>query len=243
MGAVSATKKNRSNNMGNSIELKIYLPDRTRRGDTLFLFLSRTDGLLPLSIQGWKRGAECFKSSNRQAECLTEAHCIKRNGSGRYCLKFRNRKMGGTGKDLGTVIFHKKVTSNEPGCLELTLPGTTTTWAILTAIPSVNEEKPIYSFAGTSCDVAWESVFPSVKGRAGDVLLLSQSFDDTAEPSDFRAPASMATLGSTRSFDEAGFLFGKRLESGGNTGKQTTRGDGGPKCKDALLSIVVNRKS
>lgn len=236
--AVSATTKNRST----KIKLKIYLPGGTKREDTLFLFLSRTDGLLPLSIEGWERGAECFKSRNRQDECFTKKHCIKR--SGRYCLKFRNGKMGGTGKDLGTVVFHKKVTSNdEPGCFELTLPGKTTTWGILTAIASVNERKPISSFAGTSCDAAWESVFPSVKGKANDILLLSQSFDDTAQESDFEAPASMTPLGFTKSFDEAGFLYGKRLQRGGNTGEQTTKGDGGPKCKDALLSIVVNRKS
>lgn len=236
--AVTATRKSGYD----GINIKIKLPDRTRPGDTLFLFLSRTDGLLPLSIRGWTKGAECFKSTNRQGKCLTEEHCIQRNG--KYCLKFRRDGVTGTGKDLATVMFHKKVTSNqEPGCFTISLPGKTTTWGILTAIPSVNENRPILSFAGRSCDAAWKSVFPSVKGKANDVLLLSQSFDDTAARSDFLPPDGMTRLGFTTSIDEAGFLYGKKLDRAGNIGEKKTRGAGGPKCKDALLSVVVNRNS
>ena len=40
---------------------------------------------------------------------------------------------------------------------------------------------------------------------------------------------------------KAGFLFGERLDHAGQTGKRITGGPGGSKCKDALLSVVVNR--
>lgn len=41
--------------------------------------------------------------------------------------------------------------------------------------------------------------------------------------------------------DKAAFLYGKKLEITGQTNQLVTKGRGGPKCKDALLSIVVNR--
>ena len=40
---------------------------------------------------------------------------------------------------------------------------------------------------------------------------------------------------------KAGFLFGERLDHTGQTGKLITGGPGGSACKDALLSVVVNR--
>jgi hypothetical protein len=48
----------------------------------------------------------------------------------------------------------------------------------------------------------WESKFPSVYGKKNDVLLLSQSFDDTALKRDFQPPESTELLGFTNSFDE-----------------------------------------
>ena len=118
-------------------------------------------------------------------------------------MKFRQDGQTGTGKDLGTVMFHKKVSSNqEPGCLTISLPGKSTTWGIITSITSVNDNQPVHSFAGSSCDASWDSVFPSVRGKPNAVLLLSQSFDDTAARSDFRPPAGMIRLGFTNSIDE-----------------------------------------
>ena len=97
--------------------------------------------------------------------------------------------------------------------------------------------------AGTSCDGASDSVFPSVHGEEDDVLLLSQSFDDTAMKYDFRAPEGTSLLVWTISRDGFGILFGEKLDRTGQTGGHTTRGQGGSKCKDALLSVVVNRGS
>jgi len=44
------------------------------------------------------------------------------------------------------------------------------------------------------------------------------------------------------SSSQAGFVFGKKLDRSGQTGALITGGPGGPKCKDALLSVVVNRE-
>lgn len=69
---------------------------------------------------------------------------------------------------------------SDPGCWDFELPGSTTTWAVLTAVTNVNETQPISRVSGRSCDIEWESAFPSVYGEENDVLLLSQCFDDTA---------------------------------------------------------------
>lgn len=135
--------------------IKFYAPHDTKVGDTLFLFLSRTDGFLPLRIgigDEWTRGAECFKSFNRQQNCMCAIDCVKREGP--YCLEFDHEKGGGDGKDLGTVVFYRHVTADDPGCWTVELPGKTTVWAIVTAIPGVNRERPIFRTLGASCDVS-----------------------------------------------------------------------------------------
>lgn len=167
--------------------IKFYAPTDTQVGDTLFLFLSRTDGLLPLKIDQWKRAAACFKSTNRQDSCMTADHCVKRDGH--YCLQFDQEAGGGNGRDLGTVVFYRHVTADDPGCYQVELPGKTAVWAIVTAIPNVNRDRPIFRRHGVSCDVSryshqksiiscfltsllfnpflqaeWESEFPSVYG-------------------------------------------------------------------------------
>jgi len=132
--------------------IKFYAPADTKVGDTLFLFLSRTDGLLPLRIDQWSRGAECFKSFNRQDSCFRAADCVKRDGP--YCLEFDEELGGGNGRDLGTVVFYRHVTEDDPGCWTVELPGKTTVWAIVTAIQGVNRDRPIFRTSGTSCDVS-----------------------------------------------------------------------------------------
>ena len=98
--------------------------------------------------------------------------------------------------------FYRQVTANDPRFLELHIRGGTTTWAVVTAIPNVNQDEPIRSVSETSCDFASKSVFPSVYGKENDVLLLSQSFDDAAEKSQFRRPLGTIRLGFTHSKDE-----------------------------------------
>ena len=161
---------------------------------------SRTDGFLPIRFDQWTRGAECFKSNNKQDDCLKATDCIEEDGN--YCLKFRDGRRTGNGQDLGTVMFYRKVTIDDPSYWNIDLPGGTTTWAILTAVTNVNEQRPIVSTSVTSCDRASKSVFPSVFGGENDVLLLSQSFDDTALIGDFKPPTGTSLLGWTRSEDE-----------------------------------------
>lgn len=170
---------------------------------------------------------------------MRAAHCVDRDGP--YCLKFRRDGEIGDGQDLAQVLFYRRLRSDDPGCFTIDIPGGTTVWTVATAVTNVNVDKPIRRVAGTSCDVNWDSKFPSVYGNKNDVLLLSQCFDDTAEKNHFRPPEGTDLLGWTNSYDEAGFLFGKKLNESGNTGKLITGGPGGPKCKDAMLSVIVNR--
>ena len=141
---------------------------------------------------------------------------------------------------------------------------------LVTAITDVRNGDPIREFSAESCDTESDSAFPSVFGTEHDVILLSQSFDDAAWMSDFSAPSGTSTLGYVRvtedvSFDvthfnyvlprlcstelttifftlpKAGFLYGEELDQTEPTGIIRTGGRGGPSCKDALLSVVVNR--
>ena len=113
-------------------------------------FHSITDGILPLRIPGWTRGAECFKTYNRQGNCLRAAHCIERDGP--YCMNFKRGNEVGNGRDLATVLFYRTVTADDPGCLTIDLPRSSTTWATVTAITDVNQNDPIGRVSGTSCD-------------------------------------------------------------------------------------------
>lgn len=192
----------------------------------------------------WKRGATCFKTGNEQNKCFKASECILADGD--YCIRFKGADgFVGNGRDLATVLYYRQVTTDTPASWSLQLRGTQPTWAIITAIPNVNELSPIdqaLGVSGTSCDEEDESVFPSVYGGEDDVLLLSQAFDDTASASDFAAPNGTTRLGWIKSSDEAGFLFGKVLRRTGQTGKYITGGPGkgnGAECKDALLSVVV----
>ena len=92
--------------------------------------------------------------------------------------------------------------AEDPGCWTVELPGKSTVWAIVTAIPAVNRDRPIFRKQGASCDNEWGSSFTSVYGKENDVLLLSQSFDDTALQRHFQPPESTDLLGFTNSFDE-----------------------------------------
>jgi hypothetical protein len=70
------------------------------------------------------------------------------------------------------------------------------------SVPNVNREQPIQRVAGTSCDRKKESIFPSVYGEQGNVVLLSQSFDDTAMLGQFQPPQGTQLMGWTNELDE-----------------------------------------
>lgn len=131
---------------------------------------------------------------------MRAAHCIERDGP--YCLQFLQGDEVGNGQDLSTVVFYRQVTEEDSCEWTVDLPGRAMAWALVTAIPDVNQTEPILRVSGTSCDVEWESVFPSVYGEENDILLLSQSFDDRALKNDFMPPAGTDLLNWTNSKDE-----------------------------------------
>lgn len=220
-------------------DLAVYRPAESREGDLLILALHRTDDYLPLYVDGWTRIAECYKRNNNY-DCSTEADCISWYNE-YFCSDFG----GHYGHDLAQAIFHRTVQANEPEWYWFDLnpyylghPG----WAVLTALRGADNDNPLRHWAHTGCDGIADSLFPSVYGRKDDMVLLSMSFDDAVAQDRFRAPDGTNTLGYVSRSDEAGFLYGGTLTSTGWTGTMKTHGDGGPSCKDALISLTIKPK-
>jgi len=220
----------------------------------LFLFLSRTDDVLPTSIgRSWKRVAECYKSDNKQRRCFTVDDCkdfvVDYNGF-EYCRRFGSWRRGyGRGKDLATVVFYKDVSDGDSrddydNEYIFEMPGSKPSWAIMTAIAGIDNSKrlPIRDAATESCDGYSHSEFPSVTGKSGDVLLLHMANDDRVSISRFRPPFATRVLGDVIGKDETGVLYAGNFWKGGRTGKVRTRGRGGKKCKDGLISLAVQMK-
>jgi hypothetical protein len=85
----------------------------------------------------------------------------------------------------------------------LTLTGWTSTWAVVVAVPGVNQNQPILNVVETSCDGEYASVFPSLYGEKGNIVLYSQSFDDSAYLSQFEPPRGTELMGWTHDEDDA----------------------------------------
>ena len=216
--------------------LTIARPSGSKAGDLLILVLHRTDDDLPLYVNGWTRVAECFKRNNGY-DCSIEEDCIRWHNED-YCADFG----GHGGHDLAQSVFFRKVDSSEANSYTFNLNRDTTGhpgWAILTALRGADANNPVRDWSYKGCDESPDSVFPSVYGEEGDILLLSQSFDDAIAQTKFGAPSSTTLFGYVSKSDEAGFLFGGVLASTGQTGQKTTVGDGGPNCKDALVSLTI----
>jgi len=98
---------------------------------------------------------------------------------------------------------------------------------------------PVRDWSFKGCDGEADSLFPSVYGETGDMVLLSQSFDDAIAKAKFGPPSGTNSFGYVSNSDEAGFLFGGILDATGETGPMRTQGDGGPNCKDALVSLTI----
>jgi|GEM_PF-6276994 len=219
--------------------LTIARPEGSAEGDLLVLVLHRTDDDLPLYVDGWTRVAECYKRDNG-FDCSTEADCTDYSADGAFCDYFGD--VGRGGHDLAQSVFVRPVGSDEPAAYRFDLnidtsgaPG----WAILTALRGAALDDPIRDWAATGCDRNEDSVFPSVTGEAGDMVLLSQSFDDAIARANFGPPAGTTSIGYVSNSDEAGFLFAGVLADSGATGPQQTIGQGGPSCKDALVSFTI----
>lgn len=216
--------------------IKISRPKGSKEGDLLFLFLSRTDDVLPVKLKGWKLGASCLKKHNTVKKCYTIEECDDKRYDD-FCY-------GGT--DLGTVIFYKIVRDNEPSSYSWNIEGLkgNPAWAILAAVreANINTDNPIRSVNTVSCDRSDHSEFPSVYGKRRDALLLSMAFDDKSYVRRFGAPSGTHITDYVRGNDEAGFLYTKELTKEGETGVRSTRGPGDDFCKDALISLVVRRR-
>ncbi len=211
-------------------------PANTQAGDLLVLVLHRTDDVLPFGVSGWTRRAECYKEDNGY-QCLNVADCSSTSGS--FCTRFQSRY---NGRDLAQVVFTRTASASEPSSYSFNLNQDTTGepgWAILTALRGANTSLPVRAWANKGCDGDSDSLFPSVDGRKGDMLLLSQSFDDAISKDTFGAPSGMSTFGYVSNSDEAGFLFGGILNADGPTGVRRTNGPGASGCKDALISLTI----
>ncbi len=216
--------------------IRINRPSGSQAGDLLVLVLHRTDDMLPFEVSGWKRAAECYKEDNGY-DCLVVKDCT--SVSGGFCTRFKNKY---NGRDLAQTVFYRTVGSSEQGSYTFNLnqdssghPG----WIILTALRGANTSNPVRDWAFKGCDGSPDSLFPSVQGEKGDMLLLSQSFDDAVSKSLFGAPSGMQTFGYVSNSDEAGFLFGSVLSASGQTGVKKTSGSGASSCKDALVSLTI----
>jgi hypothetical protein len=211
-------------------------PANTKAGDLMVLVLHRTDDMLPHTVSGWTRRAECYKEDNGY-QCLNVSDCS--SNSGGFCTRFQSKY---NGRDLAQVVFTRTAGSSEPASYSFNLnqdsdghPG----WAILTTLRGANTTSPVRATANKGCDNDDDSLFPSVDGRKGDMLLLSQSFDDAVAKDKFGAPSGMSTFGYVSNSDEAGFLFGGILTQDGPTGVRRTNGSGASACKDALVSLTI----
>ena len=169
---------------------------------------SRTDGYLPIRLDQWTNVAQCFKSSNEQPECLRAEDCLKDDGM--YCKSFAK----GRGRDLGSAAFYRILTQEDKEgggrgwrFWTIDLQGSSTAWAIIAAVAGVNEQNPVLSAAGASCDKESGSAFPSVYGEENDILLLSQSFDDNAKESHFQPPDGTSLIGWITGADEVSFCL------------------------------------
>lgn len=211
-------------------------PSNTQTGDLLVLILHRTDDMLPFAVNGWTRRAECYKEDNGY-QCLNVADCSSTSGG--FCTRFQSKY---NGRDLAQVVFTRTAGASEPSSYAFNMNQDSTGhpgWAILSTLRGANTSSPVRAWANKGCDNDVDSLFPSVDGRKGDMLLLSQSFDDRVSKETFGAPSGMSTFGYVANSDESGFLYGSILTADGPTGVRRTNGPGASGCKDALVSFTI----
>lgn len=183
---------------------KIKVPQGTKYGDLLLLVLHRTDDYLPMGMGGgWTRAAECFKTRNSY-DCSTYKDCERcvtdRRTKNVFCESFkRNGQLGkrtnGRGRDLAQVIFYKAAGKAElrgSKSIEINFSPeperTKPAWMFLSAFRGADTKDPIRDWSGTGNDGSGHSVFPSISGRRGDLLVLSQNCDGEVREKTFLPP-------------------------------------------------------
>lgn len=227
--------------------LSIRVPNGTAAGDLLVLFLHRTDDTnfwdgpsqLSQRLSPWRSGGW-------QGPVAT---CAFDNSAGDF-------NCAGKENDLNQVLYWKKATTDDLRVdgtqyerLTIDFPGTKPAWAIMATIRNGgSSSNPVRAWKGqTACDNIEGTKFPSVFGNAGDMLLLSQSFDDGANSgitsSSFTANSGFTRRAQVIDNDEAGHLYSRLLTVTGNTTSYATNGGSGPpsKCKDIAVSIVIRK--
>lgn len=233
--------------------VRIAIPAGTSSGDLLLLFLHRTDD------------ANFWDGRAQLAGRMTPDDVDDWNGPVAKC-SFDNSAgdfdcAGSDQTDLNQVLYWKKATSADTGGKATTIdfPGSHPAWAIMARVPNGGaSSNPVRAWKGqTSCDNLRGTKFPSVSGaKVGDLLLLSQSFDDGyrkpdgsrdnwIESTNFTAPSGFSRKAYVIDKDEAGFLYSKTLTSTSATGTPASIGpetDGDvDKCKDIGVSIIIRK--
>jgi hypothetical protein len=235
----ATTDKNQGGN------LAINVPPQTKRGDLLLLFVHRTDGPNLWTLNEFR--ASMPGSSGWNGPLAT---CAIDNVAGDF-------DCGGQQGDLNQVIYHKRATASDLGArLDLDMPGSKPAWAVMAAIRGATTSATFTRTIGygtpqsngtlNRCDQTGQTRFaPVPDARQGDLLLLSQSFDDGAnspnsvEDNDFEAPLGLSRYAYVIDNDEAGHLFGGLVTNDGGTPMYTTTGDGAAHCKDLAISIAI----
>lgn len=216
--------------------LTIKVPEKTEDGDLLVLVGSVTEGLLPEDIgHGFKPRASCFK-----------------RGKGSSCKSF-HEDYGGS-YDLGQVIYTKKAESGVESFTftfgeDLAKPGKPDlhkTLLTLVTLHGASTSDPIRTWESDGLDDSNKSNFPSIDVVKGDMVLLSMSFDDgydkpgyIDEDKDFLAPSNFERIGTFVYKDETNMVYAREWPTSGSTGDMQTKGGGGSKHKDVLISLAV----
>ena len=233
----------------------LRVPNGTQPGDLLLLFLHRTD-----DTNFWANASSGNRLSDRLRPWRSGgwqgpvATCAFDNSNGDF-------DCGGQQNDLNQVLYWKKATTDDLRLdpsdssryekIAIDFPGSHPAWAIMATVRNGGaSSNPVRAWAGqTRCDNLEGTRFPAVSGgRAGDLLLLSQSFDDGLSSGvssrSFTAQSPITRYRQILDNDEAGHLYGRVLTEDGTTSSYQTNGDADrnlSSCKDIAVSIVIRR--
>lgn len=240
---------------------RIRVPNGTEVGDLLLLFLHRTDDTnFWADNSAGDRLADRISPTRGDAWKGPVATCAFDNSNGDF-------DCAGKQSDLNQVLYWKRATADdlrkdgtEFERLSIDFPGSKPAWVIMATVENGGaSSNPVRAWKGqTSCDGIEGTRFPSVTSsssnpiRAGDLLLLSQSFDDGSGSPGYVSSGSFVFPSSspiTRyqyviDDDEAGHLYGRVLGANGSTSSYQTNGDPNrslDKCKDIAVSIVIRK--
>lgn len=229
----------------------VRIPNGTREGDLLLLFLHRTD-----AANLWTRSdLKANMSPWRHDWQGPVASCAVDNG------KAGDFNCEGRQGDLNQVVYWKRATADDlrkDGSqfekLSITFPRgskgeTHPAWLVMASVRNAEAgSNPVRAWKGQlKCDKIRGTRFPSVSGNKSDLLLLTQSFDDGRDNNiasgSFTANTGFTRIAQVIDKDEAGHLYSRLLTATGDTAQyETNGGSGSPaECKDLAMSIVIKK--